>query len=144
MVSQARHAVANPRLCARTFGVGIGIPGAISAWRCCECEVNSADKNNKTANTPPYWHLADQSEFNSGGIVSAFPYVWQVAVVIHTVFASSWGIRQSKLPTQHVQPESGRWFPLCVLFKHKEMWVIWGTQALNRSVYCICDLSWLM
>ena len=54
---------------------------------------------------------ADQSEFISGGLVSVYLVYGKVAVVIH-VFASSCGIRQSKLPTQHVRPESGRWFPL--------------------------------
>ena len=37
----------------------------------------------------------------------------KVAVVIHAVVASSCGIRQSKLPTQHVRPESGRCFLWC-------------------------------
>ena len=40
MVLQAWHAVTNRRLCARTFGLDIGIIGALSAWRCCECELN--------------------------------------------------------------------------------------------------------
>ena len=56
----------------------------------------------------------DQSEFISGGLVSVYLVYGKVAVV---VFASSCGIRQSKLPTQHVRPESGRWFPL-VWCKH--------------------------
>ena len=55
---------------------------------------------------------ADQSEFISGGLVSVYLMYGKVAVVTHAVFASSCGIRQSKLPTQHVPPESGRWFPL--------------------------------
>ena len=55
---------------------------------------------------------ADQSEFISGGLGSVYLVYGKVAVVIHAVFASSCGIRQSKLPTQHVRPESGRWFPL--------------------------------
>ena len=55
---------------------------------------------------------ADQSEFISGGLVSIYLVYGKVAVVIHAVFASSCGIRQSKLPTQQVRPESGRWFPL--------------------------------
>ena len=55
---------------------------------------------------------SDQSEFISGGLVSIYLVYGKVAAVIHAVFASSRGIRQSKLPTQHVRPESGRWFPL--------------------------------
>ena len=39
--------------------------------------------------------------------------VWQKAVVIHAVFASSSWIRQSKLPKQNVRPESGRCFLWC-------------------------------
>ena len=54
----------------------------------------------------------DQSEFISGGLVSVYLVYGKVEVVIHAVFASSCGIQQSKLPTQHVQPKSGRWFPL--------------------------------
>ena len=60
--------------------------------------------------------LADQLEFISGGL--RISRVWQVVVVIHAVFASSYGIRQSKLATQHVRPESGSWFSLvCLLVK---------------------------
>ena len=55
---------------------------------------------------------ADQSEFISGGLVSVYLVYDKVALVIHAVFASSCGIRQSKLPTRHVRPESGKWFPL--------------------------------
>ena len=54
----------------------------------------------------------DQSEFISGGFVSVYIVYGKVAEVIHAVFASSCEIRQNKLPTQHVRPESGRWFPL--------------------------------
>ena len=56
--------------------------------------------------------LADQSEFISGGLVSVYLVYGKLAVANHAVFASSCGIRQSKLPTQHVQPESAKWFPL--------------------------------
>ena len=55
---------------------------------------------------------ADQTEFISGGLVSVYLVYGKVAVAIHAVFASSCGIRHSKLPTQHMRPESGRWFPL--------------------------------
>ena len=51
---------------------------------------------------------ADQSEFISGGLVSVYVVYDKVAVVILAVFASFCGIRQSKLPTQQVRPESGR------------------------------------
>ena len=54
----------------------------------------------------------DQSEFISRGLVSVKLVYGKVVVMIHAVFASSCGIRQSKLPTQHMRPESGRWFPL--------------------------------
>ena len=54
----------------------------------------------------------DQSEIISGGLVSVYLVYAKVAVVIHAVFVSSCGIRQSKLATHHVRPESGRWFPL--------------------------------
>ena len=55
---------------------------------------------------------AYQSEFISGGLVSVYLVYGKVAVVIHAVFASSCGIRQSKLAMQHMRPESSRWFPL--------------------------------
>ena len=112
MVSQVWHAVTNPRLCARTFGLDIGIVGALSAWRCCECEVNSSDKKQQNCKHTSLLVREDQSELISGGLVSVYPVYGKVAVVIHAVFASSCGIRQSKLLTQHVRPESGRWFPL--------------------------------
>ena len=50
MVSQAWHPVMNPQLLAQTFGLDIGIVGTVSVWRCCECEANSSEKFDKTAN----------------------------------------------------------------------------------------------
>ena len=102
MVSQAWHAVTNRRLCARTFGLDIGIVGALSAWRCCECEVNSSDRKQKYCKHTSMLVGGDQSEIISGGLVSVYLVYAKVAVVIHAVFASSCGIRQSKLATQHV------------------------------------------
>ena len=76
MVSQAWHAVTNPRLVARTFGLDIGIIRTVSVWRCCECEANSSKKFDKTANMTPILKEADQSEFISGGPVSLIYCVW--------------------------------------------------------------------
>ena len=98
MVSQAWQTVTNPQLCARTFGLDIGIVEAMSAQRCCECEANSSKKIGKTTNMTSTLKPADQSEFIPGGPVSLIYRVWKVAVVIHVVFTSYRGIRQSKLP----------------------------------------------
>ena len=76
MVSQAWHAVTNPRLVARTFGLDIGIVGTASMWRCCECEANSSEKIDKTATMTAILKEADQSEFISGGPVSLTSCVW--------------------------------------------------------------------
>ena len=148
MVSQAWHAVTNQRLCALTFGLDIGIVGALSAWRCCECEVNSSDKKQQNCKHTSMLVGADQSEFISGGLVSVYLVYGKVVVVIHAVFASSCGIQQSKLPTQHVRPESGRWF-LLVWCRH-----VCVSQNIKRCgsfeepvhwiSQCICDLSRLI
>ena len=76
MVSQAWHAVTNPCLVARTFGLEIGIVRTVSVWRCCECEANSSEKFDKTTNMTPILKEADQSEFISGGPVSLVYCVW--------------------------------------------------------------------
>ena len=61
MVSQAWHTVTNQRLVVRTFGLDIGIVGTVSVWRCCECEANSFEKFDKTANMTSILKEVDQS-----------------------------------------------------------------------------------
>ena len=83
-----------------------------SAWRCCQCEVNSSDKTRENCKHTTMMTLSWPIRIHFRWPWLYISREWQVAVVIRAVFASSCGIRQSKLPTQHVRPESGRLFPL--------------------------------
>ena len=62
MVSRPWNAVNNTRLCARKFGIDIGI----AAWRCCEREAISNEKISKTTNMTSILMPADQMELASG------------------------------------------------------------------------------
>ena len=132
MVSQAWHVVTNLRLVARTFELDRGIVGTVSVWRCCECQANSSENFDKTANMTAILKENDQSEFISGGpdllcmlggssdLCRLCQFLWDSA-------------EQTTLSRKKL-PDSGRRFPLvymCVLVHQNRKRVIWGTQALE-------------
>ena len=134
MVSQVWHAVTNPHLVARTFGLDIWIVGTVSVWRCCECEANSSEKFHKTANITSILKEADQSELISGGPVSEFLCMVGGNSDLCRLCQFLWDSAEPTTLSRNMRPDSSRRFPLVymgVLVHQNRKRVVSGTQALE-------------
>ena len=137
----------NSCLCARTFGLDIGIVGAMLAWRCCKCKANSSENIGKATNMT--------------SILSLWFIVcgrWQLWFMLSLSVPEGFGRANCPL----TQKATGKWqmvssgVHVCLLVYQNRKRVIWGTQALGQkkghlgntgvgiSQLSICDLSWLI
>ena len=148
MVSQAWHAVTNPRLVARTFGLDIGIVRTVSVWRCCECKSNSSIKFDKTANMTPILNRWPTGGHFQRPYLSDFLCMVRGSSDLCRLCQFLWDSAEQTALSRNRRPGSGRRFPLvymCVCqFIKRERESFGETRRWNRSVYCIYDLSRLI
>ena len=112
MVSQAWHAVTNPRLVARTFRLDIGIAKAVSMWRCCECEANSSKKFDKTANLTPILNLWPIGVHFRWPCLSDFLCMVGGSSDLCRLCQLLWDSAEQTALSSKMQPDGGKWFPL--------------------------------
>ena len=151
ILSQTWHTVTNPRLHAQTFGFDIGIVGIIPAWRRCKHKSNPFKEISKTTNTFSILVQDEVTNWNSF-LVALSPYFSYMAggsSVIDAVFASSTGIRQSKLCShpkcERRGAESFLWCVCSLVNQNKDQNHL-GSQALESVSFSLlhCALYWPM
>ena len=132
MVSQAWHAVTNPRLAARTFDFDRGIVGTVSVlW------VPSKLFRKFWQNSKHDCHLEGKWPI---GIHFRWPCLSDFLCMLGSssdlcrLCQFLWDSAEQTTLSRNMRPDSGRQFPLvyiCVLVHQNRKRVIWGTQALE-------------
>ena len=149
MVSQAWHAVTNPRLVGRTFDLDRGIVGIVSVWRCCECQANSSEN---------FWQNSKHDCHLEGKWPIGIHFRWPCLSDFLCMLGGSsdlcrlcqllWDWAEQTTLSRDMRPDSGRQFPLvymCVLVhQNRKRESFREPRCWNWSVYCICDISRLI